>query len=61
MSDYYWEAVSGEIVRDVAGPVAMNSKLGWVLYGPVRSKGGPQGFAATSARVRCYRSLKFKC
>ncbi|XP_065918882.1 uncharacterized protein [Dysidea avara] len=47
-SDYYWEVVSGEIVRDVAGPVAMDSKFGWVLSGPVRTRGRIQGFTTTS-------------
>ena len=43
--DYHWEVISGEIMRDTAGTVAMNSKLGW---GPVRTKAGPQGFTTTS-------------
>jgi len=47
------------VVRDIAGPVAMNSKFGWVLSGPVKAKGGPQGhnYYFSSARVRCCRSL----
>lgn len=30
-SEYYWEVVSGEIIREVTGPVTMSSKFGWVL------------------------------
>ena len=33
-SDYYWELVTGEIERGDAGPVAVNTKLGWILSGP---------------------------
>ena len=34
-SDYYWSVVNGEAVRGEAGPTAVNSKLGWLLSGPV--------------------------
>ena len=33
-SDYYWELMTGEIHRSNTGPVAINTKLGWVLSGP---------------------------
>ena len=33
-SDYYWELTTWEIRRGDAGPVAINTKLGWVLSGP---------------------------
>ena len=33
-SDYYWELVTGSICREVSGPVAIHTKLGWVLSGP---------------------------
>ena len=33
-SDYYWEFTDGEIRRGTTGPVAMRTKLGWVLSGP---------------------------
>ena len=36
-SDLYWQLVTGEIIRGQAGPVAVNTKLGWVLSGPVHS------------------------
>ena len=36
-SDLYWQLVTGEIIRGQAGPVAVETKLGWVLSGPVNS------------------------
>ena len=33
-SDYYWEIMNGEVRRGTTGPVAINTKLGWVLSGP---------------------------
>ena len=33
--DYYWQFFSGKIVRGIAGPVAMETSLGWVLSGSV--------------------------
>ena len=37
-SDYYWDVVEGEIVRGAEGIVAVRSKFGWLLSGPVKSK-----------------------
>ena len=34
-SDYYWDFVTGETRRGDEGPIAVNSKLGWLLSGPV--------------------------
>ena len=34
-SDNYWNLVTGEVKRGDMGPVAMNTRLGWVLSGPV--------------------------
>ena len=33
-SDYYWQLVTGSICRGSSGPVAVHTKLGWVLSGP---------------------------
>ena len=35
-SDVDWDVVTGEIVRGASGPVAINTRLGWVLSGPVQ-------------------------
>ena len=34
-ADYYWEIVTGRICRGGSGPIAIETKLGWVLSGPV--------------------------
>ena len=36
-SDYYWELATGKTCRDEEGPVAIHTKLGWILSGPVQS------------------------
>ena len=33
--DYYWNFVTGEMKRGEEGPIAINSKLGWLLSGPI--------------------------
>lgn len=40
-ADYYWQFVTGEVVRGSDGPTAMSSKLGWLLsgYSPKTSAG----------------------
>ena len=34
-ADYYWELVTGHVSRYEDGPVAIDTRLGWVLSGPV--------------------------
>ena len=34
-SDQYWQLVTGKVVKGSDGPVAMHTKLGWMLTGPV--------------------------
>ena len=36
-SDFYWQLVGSEIRQGKGGPVAINSKLGWLLSGPLNS------------------------
>ena len=36
-SDFYWTLVGEEIIRGDKGPIAVNSKLGWLVSGPVCS------------------------
>lgn len=38
-SDFYWEFVTGEIIRGPSGPVAVKTTLGWVLSGPAGMTG----------------------
>ena len=35
-SDIYWDIVTGEVVGGPDGPVALNTRLGWVLSGPIQ-------------------------
>ena len=37
-SNYYWNFVTGDIVKSSEGPVAVDSKLGWLLSGPIDSR-----------------------
>ena len=36
-SDFYWDFVSGDIRAGDEGPIAVKSKLGWLLSGPIES------------------------
>ncbi len=48
-SDLYWEFVIGETVQGEGGPVAVNTKLGWVLSGPVE----PPGKQKSTVNLSC--------
>ena len=37
-SDYYWNFVTEETKRGAEGPIAVNSKLGWLLSGPINEQ-----------------------
>ncbi|CAM1310776.1 Uncharacterised protein g5510 [Pycnogonum litorale] len=37
-SDFYWNIVTGQVKKGKDGPVAINTKLGWVLSGPGSSR-----------------------
>lgn len=34
-SDNYWDLVTGETIRCDGGPVAINTRIGWLLSGPL--------------------------
>ena len=34
-SDYYWNIATGQVKKGQAGPTAIETRLGWVLSGPV--------------------------
>ena len=38
-SDHYWDLITGRLQRGADGPVAIETKLGWVLSGPVAVSG----------------------
>ena len=35
-SDYYWDVVIGDIIRGNGGPVAIHSRFGWLVSGPLK-------------------------
>ena len=35
-ADMYFEVVTGDIIRGNEGPIAVSSKFGWLLSGPVK-------------------------
>ena len=34
-SDYYWQLTTGRVIWGESGPVAVETRMGWVLSGPV--------------------------
>ena len=40
-SDYYWQLTTGKVLRGDSGPVAIHTRLGWVLSGPTTLTGHP--------------------
>ena len=36
-SNFYWDVVTGDIKMGSSGPIAISSKLGWLLSGPIES------------------------
>ena len=38
-SDFYWDLVMGGVSRGAQGPIAIHTKLGWVLSGPTNAEG----------------------
>ena len=40
-SDQYWKLVTGQVIRKGKGPVAVDTKLGWVLSGPISKESYP--------------------
>ena len=47
-SEFYWKFLTGEIRRGEVGPVAMKTKVGWVLLGPVACQESTSKAASTN-------------
>ena len=43
-SDYYWDLIIGDVIRGDSGPVALSSKLGWIISGKITNQGENQHF-----------------
>ena len=41
-SNYYWDLVTGAVSKSTDGPTAIQTKLGWVLLGPIAIGGSNQ-------------------
>ena len=58
--DQYWNLVTGEVRRGEKGPTAINTRLGWVLSGPVEEtlilNFNPAVNLATTHVLRCAAS-----
>ena len=52
-SDFYWELVTGGVRRGSKGPIAIHTKLGWVLSGPTSTR----GFDQSSSRHMSLESI----
>ena len=50
-SDLYWDLVMGETVRGRCGPVAISTKLGWVLSGPAETVEGDKPTVGLTAHT----------
>ena len=36
-TDYYWSIISNNVIRGASGPVAIQSKVGYILSGPLQT------------------------
>ena len=50
-SDLYWELVTGRVIRGDGGPVAIETKAGWVLSGPANRQEVAVNLTFTSSHV----------
>ena len=50
-SDLYWELVTGRVIRGDSGPVAIETKAGWVLSGPTNRQEVAVNLTFTSSHV----------
>ena len=56
-SDHYWDVVTGNVIRDGSGPVAVSSKLGWLVSGTTRS-GNSSSHTITNLSVQGPESVR---
>ena len=59
-SDYYWEVVTGNIVREIGGLAAVSSKFGWLVSGPVQNARN-RGNHVTSNLILQQPSVSVSC
>jgi hypothetical protein len=49
-SDLYWSLVTGRVIRGKSGPIAIRTKVGWVLSGPINNHEVTVNLTLTSTR-----------
>ena len=55
--DFYWQFINGQIIKGDNGPVALSSKLGYILSGPVNKEGSGE----ISTNLVQTHVLRFDC
>ena len=63
-SEYYFDILTGEIVRGESGPVAINSEFGWVVSGPTNDTASGSGTSSVHLLIEesdhpCPTPMKF--
>ena len=56
-SDYYWTLVTGGVSRGAQGPVAIHTRLGWVLSGPASAAGTTRSTSTNLATTHVLSAL----
>ena len=49
--DQYWKIANGQMKRGESGPVAMNTRFGWTLFGPVENAPRSESFSQFVLRI----------
>ena len=56
-SDYYFDIVSGDVIRSNSGPVAVSSMFGWVLSGRTSAEESREKYATTNLIIERSESM----
>ena len=57
-SDHYWDIVIGDLKRSDTGPIAVSSKFGWLLSGPVKHQGNRDGYTILNLVVEDSKTVE---
>ena len=57
-SDYYWDVIIGDLKCSGNGLVAVSSKFGWLLSGPVKFKRSEDGYTVANLVVEGLRNVE---
>ena len=56
-SDYYFDIVSGDVIRSNSGPLEVSSMFGWVLSGPTSAEESREKYATTNLIIEKSESM----